>query len=397
MSRRGSVTVFLMIFFVSVVSCTSVFVHQSERLAVKGCAESLSTVTAQSILAEYDINLKNRYALLGFYGLEKDVNSRCSFYVKRSLGKKSYVKYEGAACSLDDYSLCNLNVFEKQVKEAGKLALAGKLVKGEEKPAEGKKENRINNESISYYLPSKGVKDSFDIGRISSGIKNAGNLKDVFTGGNTRVLINAYADCFFSSAATEATKEPGYFKYEKEYLVSGKLSDSSNLGRVRNRIVGIREILNYAYLKTDKVKYAEALAAAEILTPGPAAAATCEALLASWALAESINDYNLLINGHKVPVVKNADMWAVDLESVLNNREEGCIFTGIERGETYEDYISLFLYEMDKEVLLLRMMDLVQINMKYLYYADFNLREYNGGVKVCFTLNGDDYECEKEY
>lgn len=397
MNRKGSVTVFLMIFFVSIVSCTAIFISQSERLAVKGCAESISTVTAQAILAEYDINLKNRYELLGFYGLEKDVNSKCSFYVKKSLGKKKYVRYEGASCSIDDYSLCNIKVFEKQVKEAGKLALAGKLIPSEEKHENLQKENEIKNESISYYLPSKGVTGKIHIERLAELLKNAGSVKDIAGAGKDRVLINAYADNFFSSASGGGCEIPGYFSYEKEYLVAGKLSDSGNSGSVRNRIIGIREILNYAYLKKDSVKYAEALAAAEILTPGPQAAVTCEALLASWALAESVNDYKLLINSHKVPVMKTAEMWAVDLDSVINNQEKGCIFTGIERGETYDDYLTLFLYEMDKELLLLRMMDLVQINMKYLYYGDFYLKEYNGGVKVSFTLNGDDYECEKEY
>jgi hypothetical protein len=43
------------------------------------------------------------------------------------------------------------------------------------------------------------------------------------------------------------------------------------------------------------------------------------------------------------------------------------------------------------------MMDLIQINMKYCYYEDFELRSYSGGLKAIFTVNGESYEVKKEY
>ena len=42
-------------------------------------------------------------------------------------------------------------------------------------------------------------------------------------------------------------------------------------------------------------------------------------------------------------------------------------------------------------------MDLVQINMKYRYYRDFNLAEYYGGVSFAIHVNGKKYAYSREY
>ena len=133
------------------------------------------------------------------------------------------------------------------------------------------------------------------------------------------------------------------------------------------------------------------------MTPGPAAAATQKALLAAWALAESVNDYRLLLDNHKVPVMKSEVTWAIDLDSVIANTSDKYVYTGVEQGETYEDFLRLFSSAMDGRVRLLRIMDLIQINMKYLYYHTFSLKEYSGGLRFQMTVNGVEHEMVKEY
>ena len=81
----------------------------------------------------------------------------------------------------------------------------------------------------------------------------------------------------------------------------------------------------------------------------------------------------------------------------MANQEQGCIFTGIDEGEDYSDYLRLFTYTMDSRVRILRIMDLIQINMRYLYYDSFLLREYNGGVRFVMKVNGVDHEMVKKY
>lgn len=85
-----------------------------------------------------------------------------------------------------------------------------------------------------------------------------------------------------------------------------------------------------------------------------------------------------------MPLNKTEATWAVDLESVINNREEGCIYTGVDVGETYQDYLSLLACTMDGRLRILRILDLIQINMRRYYYEDFLLREYNGGVRILY-------------
>ena len=75
--------------------------------------------------------------------------------------------------------------------------------------------------------------------------------------------------------------------------------------------------------------------------------------------------------------MKSEATWAVDLDSVIANKADGYIFTGIEEGMSYEDHLKLFIYAVDENVRILRIMDLIQMNMRYMYYDDFLLREYN--------------------
>jgi len=140
-----------------------------------------------------------------------------------------------------------------------------------------------------------------------------------------------------------------------------------------------------------------ALALAQMLTPGPSVVVTQQTLLAVWALAESINDYNLLMEGYHVPLLKSDASWAVDLDSAINNEEETCIFTGIDEGESYEDYLYFFLSSMEKDVRTLRVMDLIQINMRWLYYDTFMLADYHGGISFVIRVDGEAYEVEEIY
>ena len=136
---------------------------------------------------------------------------------------------------------------------------------------------------------------------------------------------------------------------------------------------------------------------AEIMTPGPTAAVTQQTLLSMWALAESLNDYRLLIHGYRVQTIKTESSWAVDLASVLEKRQDDFIYTGIDEGQSYQDYLGLLLSVMDKQVRILRAMDLIQINFRWMYYEGFLLREYNGGITFTYQIHGRTGKVEMQY
>lgn len=67
------------------------------------------------------------------------------------------------------------------------------------------------------------------------------------------------------------------------------------------------------------------------------------------------------------------------------------------RGEKYEEYISGMIMLIDNDVKLLRMMDLIEINMKILYYGGFKIKDYNRGLTVRLKINGENYVFKKTY
>ncbi len=397
-NKKGSLMVFLAIFFVAIVSALFTFIEASKQIAIKGSVDAIGDVITQAILAEYDLNLQKKYNLFGFYGLNKDVNRKADFYAKEAFGKKKYIDYKGCQSNLTEYSLAHPQIFKKQIVEAGKFSFAGK--NENKNPGETEQEQPqgiIRNRGITDYLPSKGAKAGLSIISLAEKVQENQSIKELVSDGKDRIYLNKYISTFFKTANTDKSIGNTFFQNETEYLICGKYSDRSNLQGTRSRIIGLREMLNFAYLKTDSIKCAEALAAAQAITPGPAATATYQAITAAWALAESVNDYKLLRNNYNVPIWKTEKQWAVDLDSVINNKDNDCIYTGIDKGEGYEDYLNLLLYGIDENVLLLRMMDLIQINMRYLFYEDFLLRDYNAGVKLSLGVNGKTYEVSKEY
>ena len=66
-------------------------------------------------------------------------------------------------------------------------------------------------------------------------------------------------------------------------------------------------------------------------------------------------------------------------------------------GLNYDEYLMIMIISLNENVRLLRIMDLVQINMKYRYYKDFNLMEYYTGTRFNLEVNGKDHEFEDAY
>lgn len=158
-------------------------------------------------------------------------------------------------------------------------------------------------------------------------------------------------------------------KYQIEYILGGKENDLDNLKTVVNRLLLIREGINFAHLlvNTEKRLQAEALAsaiAAAFLIP-PAAIVIEGALLLCWAFAESILDVRELMDGGKVPLVKSASDWQLSLEKLpelLQNLDTER--KGVNDGMSYEDYLQVFLMMQGKKQKLLRGMDMVEESIR---------------------------------
>ena len=412
-NRRGSVTVFVMMFMTSLIMLFSAFINFSKDAAVKGSFGALSTMWCDSVLAEYDLNLQDRYDIFAFYGLQPEINRKLRFYAGESVLDKRYVRMSRLESSLAGYSLIDTENFRDQIVKAAKMRIAGDLIgKPEEYESHGPAQPRTDDAgSLMRDLPSRGAGGSVSASAIRHAVESAGSLKGIIQESGNRYLENRYAFLYFKDRSDDRGIGKTFLNNEIEYLICGEKSDKANEDAMKLRITAIRLIFNTIYAFEDPEINAEALAAAEIITPGPAAYATQKILQAGWAACESVNDYNLLINGKKVPLYKDRGSWALSLESVIKGgikeHEEGegvdvkeevpCVDPGSEHGNTYEEYLSTMLFLMDEDVKLLRMMDLVQINMRYCHYADFRIREYSTGLKALFEVNGSEYELDRMY
>ena len=188
-----------------------------------------------------------------------------------------------------------------------------------------------------------------------------------------------------------------YLFSEQEYVIAGRYSDEQNRKAVRNRIIAIREVMNTLYIEQNVEMQELLLAAGAVITAGYAPEEAAAVLAGAWALAESVNDYELLIRGKPVPVMKTESSWAVSLDNVINNIDSGCIDTGNRDGDNYNDYIVYLLCLLDDQTKLLRIMDLIQINMRYTYRGDFLVSEHYVGVNYLMNANGEVYEFEAKY
>ena len=228
----------------------------------------------------------------------------------------------------------------------------------------------------------------------------------------SRAADTRYIFTYFRHAQTDAETAAAlgetFFQNEVEYLLSGKPDDERAKTYVRRMLKIVRNGLNLAYLYSCPAKREAAMAAAQAITPGPAAALTQALILESWALLEAENDLRILEAGERVPFIKQDDNWAISLENVLaldfsgDDANEGN-GGGEEAGapadplQSYEAYLKIFVAALPQETRVLRMMDLMQINLKYLYNESFLLADYYTGLHYTLRINGKAYEFTETY
>ena len=104
----------------------------------------------------------------------------------------------------------------------------------------------------------------------------------------------------------------------------------------------------------------------------------------------------ILYEDSKVPLLKSDGTWALTLENALNS-ENGPVHPRTEEGYQYESYLRMLLTAVTEETILLRAMDLIQINMKYLYNGTFRLKDYYTGLQFTLKINGQVHEYDESF
>lgn len=178
-----------------------------------------------------------------------------------------------------------------------------------------------------------------------------------------------FQEYLFQVCGCYLEEKPGELSYQLEYILFGKESDTENLKAAANRILLIREGLNFACLLGDAQKRAEAKAlaaavAAAILFP-PAEAVIETALLLCWSFAESIMDLRLLFQGENVAVLKDRASWQISLENLPRLSENwGEENRGNGKGMSYQDYLRIFFYLSPQKEKVERALDTVEMGVR---------------------------------
>lgn len=396
-NKRGMVSVFVMIFSVSIISLAMLFIGGTRAKAISSSVESLGHLWAKSILGEYTDKLYERYGIFAYKAKSSaEVDDKLNQLSEITFKGKRYIDCEGCNSSLYKYSLAELDNFQKQVNKAA-VADKQKKFKDIELDVYTPSDRTISNDAIVAGLPSKGRLSSFSLSNFINKIKEIDDIKDVLKGGKDELLQMKYMKNHFQSAVSQSEDDDSFFKYELEYILAGKASDEGNLKSTRNRIIAIREAMNIAYINQNPQMRNLALTIAELISSPAAAPATQQALIAAWAYAESVNDYRLLVHGKKVPLMKDDDSWAVNLKSIITNPNPEYIDKNNEKGNTYNEYLQAMIFLTNKDNRLLRMMDLIEINMKYCYYGNFSISSHYTGIDYSMDVNGRTHNFSAEY
>lgn len=411
-NKKGSYIVFLTILFSTMLIFLLAAIKVTGQKAIDNSLEDFGNLWGQNILAEYDQELKDRYGFFAFGGNEEIVKNKLKYYGNFTYNNKKYIKFNVNNVDLKEYQLMKHENLLKQVKEIVAFQIKPKY---KELNHDSKNNRYINNKWIINGLPSKNRGKGVNIPSLILKI----NGGETFKGLTSKIVEDLYIFRFFKDYMNSENIGDTYFNNEIEYIISGKLDDEKSRKNLYRKLLLLRNGLNLAYLYGSKEKSELALITAEAITPGPEAVVTQALILETWAFLESLNDVKILYDKQTVPLMKDDESWAMTIGSVVdymkpskkNNKgsskssekkensygNSGYVKPNKLRGIKYSDYLRIFIAFTPKETKLLRMLDLIQINMKYSYVDTFLISEYWTGLNYELEVNGKKHEFKAKY
>ncbi len=362
-NKKGSSMIFLSMILAGLIGLAVLLAVSAREKAGLSYRRTVTDIACRSVLSEYDFRLKDEYGIFAFRGGNKYVEDKIAYYLEYA-DDKSDIMFsalpEKLECDVKGFEITDTDNFEKQIIAAAKhdalrldkvgfnaemIADIAKLEKAE-----------LDSAAVICGLPSYGFTGKaldLDFPDLTED-----GLKGLIVQAGDTFMANKYAFSVFNCRTKHLENHYSYFNFEIEYLICGYFSDAENLDKIKDYLVILRTPINIAKIYADSERSALALAEAEAIAPGPGAIAMQLVIITEWAVEDSKKDANKLMNGEKVD------------------------------GLAYEDYLAIFLSLQDRETKLLRMMDLVQINMRKNYYNGFLLSEHSCGFYLFTEHHG---------
>jgi hypothetical protein len=158
-----------------------------------------------------------------------------------------------------------------------------------------------------------------------------------------------------------------YLDYQMEYVLFGNASDRENLEQAIQRILLIREGVNYVFLLShaEYSNKAKALALVLVGLTGNQALINSvkHLILLGWAYGESLVEVRQLLYGGKLPIVKTTGDWQVPLSGILlllGNPGKYDQKNVCQEGIGYDTYLRGFLTFLSAKTLAMRSLDVVE-------------------------------------
>ncbi|MDO4490641.1 MAG: DUF5702 domain-containing protein [Lachnospiraceae bacterium] len=218
-------------------------------------------------------------------------------------------------------------------------------------------------------------------------------------------LMREYLMQFFTDFTESGDSDSQGLAYQVEYAIGKKNSDRENLKWVLLQILGVRELSNFWYLYHDSVKKQEVDVAAEgicLLLHVPAARPlVAQMLRLCWAFGEGIMDLRVLLQGGKIPLVKDKDSWQLSLENLKELQGEVSEQHSSQGGLDYQMYLRLLLLKESEDSVTDSVMDLMEHEIRKTEGKEFfRLDNCLTGMKICFRAKQEglfQMEAERYY
>lgn len=425
---KGAITAFLALIFALLISLVGALVESASIQMTKNRRRADAILALESTFAEYDRELLEQYDIFArevcdetelqrrmeYYGADQMMHStirtelltddsginffeQAVTYAKNRLGVDAtlpHTDYEFySEIYLEEEDVVHMRMEELLEQDENDLPEEGNPLSSVKRLKETALLTLIceNPETLS--------ERSFTIDNLPSNRElETGNWeRDTLRTKRDRQFFAAYLTEHFGSYAD--TRESGTLLYEEEYLIGGKPSDRENLEASCKWILSIRMATNYAYLITDTAKQAEAEAMAmslcSLLTVPGITGVVKHALLLAWAYGESIVDMRVLLKGKKVPAIKSAETWQLQLANLLTlgTAEETVSEIESAAGLSYQNYLTVLLSLGYQWTLSMRSLDLIESNLhirtdEYMTKLEIQSKAtLRRGVKDSFTTS----------
>jgi len=428
-SRRGSTAVFLCLILSTLVMISFAMIWSAREHGINSRVDALMELGGGSLMSEFNREILTGYGLFMVRCDPSDAGGKLRYYLGSGLESSARISISGTKADGSRYALVDPEPVRLQIMDHMKSGGADMIAGREKSPGGSSGYHNLYHGPTIVSLPSRQLPDR-DLRDIIGRVDRLKNVGHVFTEGSDRFLLSSYVLGTFNSC-TGIADDSHFFHNEVEYILCGKLTDEENEKAMIQTLKTLRFPSNLAHIYADAAKTAQLAAAAEAIAPGPAGLAIKAALGAAWAWAESSNDAYLLLDGQKVPLIKDTATWALDLETVISSLVTGALdpekygeesISGDDpgstfgdepekllkkdrflvrpsenRGLTYEQYLRILLFIKDDSLTVMRILDLIQINMRKDYDGTFLICEQSLGISYEARVNGRTFSYDKTY